>query len=230
MKSLMKLSALAVIALGSASFASADTFTIASYGTGTATPDGAINSAMSYSYPNSTVMTPSQTTYNLTNANNVWTGPIGNSSYVSRNPGDGPGGSNVEPNGVYVYRTYFTTSGVGGTNYTGTFNVLADDTVGVFFNNTQVLAPSLNSTYGHCSKAQPNCTTETTVTLDSSLFNTAPGALNELQFQVYQIAAHNTGIDFEGTITSQTPEPSTLLLLGTGLMGSAGALFRRMRS
>ncbi len=230
MKSLMKLSALAVIALGSASFASADTFTVASYGTGTTAPDGATNSALSYSYLNSAVSTPSSTTYDLSNVTPTWTAPIGNSSYVSRDPGDGPGGGNSEPNGIYVYRTYFTTSGVGGTSYSGTFNVLADDTVGVYFNNTLVLAPALNTTYGHCAAAQPNCTVETSFTLDPSLFNTAPGALNELQFQVYQIADHNTGVDFEGTVTSQTPEPSTLLLLGTGLMGSAGALFRRMRS
>ena len=57
----------------------------------------------------------------------------------------------------------------------------------------------------------------------------APAGFNVLDFVVYQSGSVDQGLDYVATVT-ETPEPNTLILLGTGLLGTAGALFRKMRT
>ena len=155
-------------------------------------------------------------TYNISNGGGVWTGPLAGSSYVSFHPNTEPGGSYTAPNGYYDYKINFNETGSA-----MTLTVLADDTVAVYLNGlTQVLnyAPG---PFPHCATGTPNCITPVTVTFATPIGN------DYLDFEVHQANLNATGLDFVGTTV--TPEPNTLMLLGTGLVGSAGAMLRRFR-
>ena len=71
-----------------------------------------------------------------------------------------------------------------------------------------------------------NCENVTTDTFEALL---GAGTTNTLTFVVEQTGYADFGLDFTGSV-GPAPEPSSLMLLGTGLMSAGGLLFRRRKT
>lgn len=237
MNPIARLSALVLISVASATVASAGTINLDSYGTSGSQASGAANTALTFlGYNSSTTyatsggsLTGAGASYSLVmpTGQSTWASALPGSYYVSSNSGDGPGGSHQEANGTYVYTSTFNlTSGT----YGGILSLLADDTATVKLNGLTIFSADTITGYPHCATSVPNCVTVDTTSLYSSMFNTGQGAagLNTLEIDLVQGGSDRLGVDLSGSITP-TPEPNSLLLLGSGIAGSAGAIFRRIR-